>query len=224
MDYLIKTLTVTHIVAGFISLLLFWAPLFTKKGGVNHQRVGKRYVQLMWIVVSTAVLLSIKNFSIGNSIMGAFLGFLSLVTAKPLWYGIAILKQKKGVTKQFQRIQLVFSSCIVATSITLIGYGIALGGVGAALLMFIFGGLGLTEIPDFIQGIKRNAPPAARLKNHIISMCTSGIAAYTAFLVFGANQVFNYALPGYWAIVPWVAPAIFGTVGIRYAVHRFAMN
>ena len=90
MEVLSKSLLAIHIFCGFCSIVLFWIPIFVKKGGNIHVKIGKAYVFLMWIVVLTAAILSIKNIIIGAYIMAAFLGFLSLITANPLWYGIAV--------------------------------------------------------------------------------------------------------------------------------------
>ena len=95
MEFIVKTLLFLHVTFGFTSLVLFWLPVFLKKGGKGHFIIGKLYVVAMWIVVATAALLSVKNVIIGKYFMSAFLGFISLITANPLWYGMAILKKKQ---------------------------------------------------------------------------------------------------------------------------------
>ena len=87
METLSKALLSTHVIAGFISLVLFWIPIFTKKGGKIHTLVGKIYIYLMWIVVISAGILSVENAYQGNYLMASFLGFLTLITSNPLWYG-----------------------------------------------------------------------------------------------------------------------------------------
>ena len=221
MEIVLKALLYLHIITGFASLVIFWIPIFTRKGGINHRRLGKIYVQLMWIVVATAAILSVKNLIIGNTIMGAFLGFISLITASPIWYGVAILKHKQGLSDAYRRNHLLFHLAIVITAFALIAYGIYLRGEGAAVLLFIFGGLGLTDLPKVIRNLKSPPQKAEWLKEHLIGMCSSGIAAYTAFLVFGANQFLHSYLPGYWAIIPWIAPGVIGTFGIRYGVNHY---
>lgn len=221
MTLVFKTLLFLHIAAGFSSLILFWIPIFTRKGGKNHRRVGKIYVYFMWVVVATAAILCIKNLVIGDPQKAAFLGFISLITASPLWHGISVLKYKKGLTENFRTAHLAFKILIVLASFALIGYGIALGGKGSAILMFVFGGLGVADIPGIVRSIKNPPVEAQWLKDHIVGMCITAIAAYTAFFVFGANQFFNYFLPGNWAIIPWVAPTLVGTFGIRWSVRKY---
>lgn len=221
MDTLITTLRFLHISTGFISLLLFWIPVIAPKGGKTHRLSGKAYAALMWIVVSTAALLSLKNAWIGDYQTAAFLGFISLITANSLWYAVAILKHKHEQQGRFAGLRLAFSATIVLSAAALVAYGIYLNGQGSAVLMFIFAGLGFTELPNLVNRLRAPHQRLPWLKEHIVGICSSGIAAYTAFFVFGGNQFFSAVLPGYWAIVPWVAPGLIGTIGIRYAVQRF---
>lgn len=222
MDMLVEVLRFFHIAAGFSSLLIFWVPVVTQKGGKTHRLSGKAYVWLMWIVVGTAALLSIKNAWIGKHSMAAFLGFISLITANALWYAVAILRNKRQQSLLYRAIRRTLSLVIVLAALALITYGFALQGRGSAVLMFIFGGLGLTEVPVLLRQWQSNPAPTNWLKEHVIGICSSGIAAYTAFFVFGGNQFFSSVLPGYWAVIPWVAPGLVGTFGIRHAVRRFA--
>ena len=96
MKNLSEILLATHVIAGMISLIIFWIPIFVKKGGNLHRSVGKVYVYLMWYVVISAFLLSVENFIEGSYIAAAFLGFLTLATGQPLWSAIAILNNKES--------------------------------------------------------------------------------------------------------------------------------
>jgi hypothetical protein len=176
----------------------------------------------MWIVVITAAILSVKNLVIGRVNMGMFLGFISLITANPLWHGIAILNHKKSQSKMFRTTHIVFRLAIVVTAILMVAYGaIGLGGKNAAILMFVFGGLGIADLPGVIQTLRNKAPQPNWFKEHLVGMCVSGIAAYTAFFVFGANQYLQMVLSGYWMVLPWILPTIIGVVGIRLSVADY---
>ena len=100
MESVFNFLLISHIVTGIASLILFWIPAFTKKGGKLHIQTGKVYVISMWIVLISAALMCGIETLRGNFITAAFLGFLSLGTAHPLWYAISILKQKKHISDQ----------------------------------------------------------------------------------------------------------------------------
>lgn len=210
-----------HVFTGFISLILFWLPIFLKKGSPLHNRIGRYYVYMMWVVVGTAILLSIRNFIIGKTIMASFLGFIALITAKPLWHGRVVLKIKKNQTIPYRNTLISFQILIIFTSIAMIAYGIYLNGEGAAMLMFFFGALGITDIPVLIKTIKNANEKINWLKEHISAMIISGIAAYTAFLVFGARTFLEAHLNGMWSIIPWVMPTLIGVVSIKIALKKY---
>jgi hypothetical protein len=221
MDTITNSLLIAHITAGFTSLILFWVPIFSRKGGRTHRHIGNYYVWAMWLVVISAALLSIKNLLLGNTVMGAFLGFLALISGKPLWLGISALNNKKARSESYRRAQLIMSGLVVISGCVLIGYGLVLGGNGLAVFMIIFGVLGLASIFDFVANLDRSAVPKHWLEEHIANMCITGIAAHTAFLAFGAQSMFSHLYSSYWSIVPWVAPTIIGSLGIRVAITRY---
>ncbi|MEM6318687.1 MAG: hypothetical protein AAF960_13530 [Bacteroidota bacterium] len=216
MPSITSLLTIIHVVAGFSSLLLFWIPAFNRKGGVNHIRIGNLYVKLMWIVVITSGLLSIKNLYIGRTQMAAFLGFLTILTANPLWKGIAILNYKKGLTDAFLKRQLFLEIMVCVTGALLLGYGIYLQGNGNGVLMIIFGILGLSNLKDVLKTIKNPPTKADWLMEHVRGMIITGIAAYTAFFAFGGRTLMGNIFTGYWMIIPWVAPTVLGIRAIKY--------
>ena len=221
MEFIVKALLFLHVAFGFTSLVLFWLPVFLKKGGKGHIITGKLYVIAMWVVVSTAALLSIKNVIIGKYFMAAFLGFIALITANPLWHGMAILKPRSQESKRFQVTHTVFEGLMSVIGLILVGWGIYLGGEGNAVLLLIFGGLGCTVIPSFIKKVRSPYRPEDRIKGHMVGLLTSGIAAYSAFFVFGGYTWMQQILPGMWQVVPWVAPGVIGGFGITLGVKYF---
>ena len=154
MEIISKSLLAIHVFCGFSSILLFWIPIFLKKGSNLHIKVGKAYVFLMWIVVITSAILSIENFIQGLIIPALFLGFLSVITANPLWYGIAILKHKKGLSESYKKKHMMFNLFIALFGLVLLIYGIYLKGKGFGILMIIFGILGLLSGGDIYRMYK----------------------------------------------------------------------
>lgn len=221
MEILIKSLNLSHVVAGFISLILFWVPIFTRKGGLNHRKIGNYYVIAMWVVVVTAVALSVKNLIVGRTVMAAFLGFLALITGKPLWLSITALSNKREISDTYRRAQLVMSGLVATAGAALIVYGLVLGGTGIAVFMLIFGALGLSSILDLKANLTEAGAAKHWLEEHLANMCITGIAAHTAFLAFGAQSMFAQLYGSYWSIIPWVAPTVIGIIGIRVAVSRY---
>jgi len=219
MEAISKALLAIHVICGFSSIVLFWIPIFLKKGSKYHILIGKIYVFLMWIVVFSAAILCAKNLFVGNFHMAIFLGFLSIITANPLWYGIAILKHKKGVSESYRKKHMAFNIVICLAGILLFAYGIYLKGQGAGVLMLIFGILGMTTGRDVVAAYQRKHK--SWIEEHIGGMLVSGIAAYTAFAVFGGRNFFGDFLTGYWAVIPWVLPTVVGVIIIKYYTNSY---
>lgn len=216
MESLSKILLSVHIFCGFCSIILFWVPIFTKKGGRAHVLVGKAYVYLMWVVVVSAFILSIENLLQAKYISATFLGFLTVLTSGPLWYGIAILKNKKTLSPFYKKTLFTHRMITVIFGAILLVYGIALKAQDFGILMIIFGILGLSGIGDIIKETKNPARQTNWLKEHYSGMIISGIAAYTAFAAFGGRALLGHIFTGNWMIVPWVGPTVIGIIIIRY--------
>lgn len=214
---LFKSFLFIHIAAGLLSIVLFWVPPMTKKGGRIHVLSGNIYIKAMWIVVVSAIIMCAMRISEGRYEMAMFLGFLSMITAKPLWLGIAILNK---VDIRFWRTKRFLEVMILMTAILMLSLGALWWGQGASVLMIIFGLIGMTSLLDLSQTknrlLKRN-----RVQTHMAEMIVSGIAGYTAFFAFGARQLIQELLSGYWAVVPWILPTIIGIISIQILLPRY---
>jgi hypothetical protein len=231
MDSLSSIFTFAHVAAGFSALIVFWIPAFTRKGGINHRRIGNWYVKLMWVVVITAFILCLKNALIGRTQAVIFLGFLVLITAKPLWLGISILDNKRVLSLAYRRANVLLNALVAAAGLALITYGLSLNGSGNAILMYVFGALGLSSVFDLWAGVRSlmahntDAPEQKPqwMKEHIANMGVSGIAAHTAFLAFGANSLLpqSYVGQGGLGLVAWISPTVIGVIAIRWSVRKY---
>ncbi|MEL6253409.1 MAG: hypothetical protein AAFR87_15465 [Bacteroidota bacterium] len=217
MESFTKITTLSHVIVGFISLILFWLPVFTRKGGKLHRKIGNLYVYCMWFVVITAAILSVKNVIIQEYNAAIFLGFLTFITGNPLWYGVAILKNKKEPSLRFKQIHYSINIAIILFSITMITYALFNLSSGASILMMFFGMLGIASIPQLIRDYKSQMEGKSWFKEHYVGMVTTGTAAYTAFLAFGGRQYLDGILTGYWQILPWILPTILTFVGLAFA-------
>ncbi|MEO0473390.1 MAG: hypothetical protein AAF206_27510 [Bacteroidota bacterium] len=205
MEFLQKPLLILHIIAGFISIIVFWLPIFTRKGSKSHITSGRLYIYSMWGVVITAALLSIIRVIQGNYGQAMILGFLSLITAQPLWVGIAIFREKRGLSNTFLWIRRVFVAIITVYGgimVSMVVFG-EMNNIGP--LHLIFGALGLiTGIADLVQEHKfRKRKP---IVHHYASMIITGAAAYTAFFAFGARSFLEQILTGNLMLIPWIMP------------------
>jgi len=215
MEWIYKFILGIHVSAGTFSLISFWIPAFTRKGGRTHRLVGKGYVITMWIVVVTALLLSVINLSNQKYIIAAFLGFLSILTAQPLWYGIAILRYKNAIPDSILNIRKALHLVLTLGGAGMIIWSILLKLEGMTSLLMIFGILGLTSVFAVLKNKEKTRKETHWLWEHISGMIVSGIAAYTAFFAFGGSTFFSSILPDSFQIIPWVLPTIIGVISLR---------
>ncbi len=220
MEKLIDALFYIHVIAGTGSLILFWIPVFAQKRKGLHTAVGKWYVYCMWAVVITAILLSVKNFAIGRYNIAFLLGFLSLVTANPLWYAIGVMKSKQTYTKAFLQTYLFLHVSIVLLGGSLLVYGLFFVATSAKYLMIIFGTLAVLDIRELsrVKEMKSSRPDWYKI--HYSGMITTAIAAYTAFFAFGGSRLLDNILTNEWQLIPWVLPTIIGITCIRIMNRR----
>lgn len=147
MNILSNTLIYLHIIAGVVSLVLFWLPAISRKGGIKHKQIGRYYVNAMWVVVITAALLSAQNWLNGQTVLAIFLGFLALLTANPLWHATAVLQEKGPVSMRFRRLSLLYELALGIAGVALVLYAFSLSNPTFKTLMIIFGTLGLLSLP-----------------------------------------------------------------------------
>lgn len=220
MDLTRNIILYLHIACGFFSLALFWFPVFTRKGNYVHRLTGKWYVYMMTIVVLTAAILSIFNVYYGNESAAVFLGFLSLLTATPLWYGVAILKNKRQISKGYLQKLKSFHLLLVVSGAAVIIFSFTLAGSGFQYILLFFGIIGLTSIRDLLK--LKNIRPSEWEKTHYGGMIISGIAAYTAFAAFGGRQFFEGLLEGNMLVIPWILPTLIGITSLRILNRKHA--
>jgi len=221
MDTTIKALLLLHVSAGFSSLGLFFIPMFAKKGSKLHNAVGRWYTYGMWTVVVTALLLCGFRYFQGQYVMALFLGFLALLTSRPLYFGVAILRNKRGLSDRMRLINNILSGALTLFSPILLGYGLDWWGPGGHPLLIVFGSLGmLITLPGLVKKLRGHEPKAYNwLEEHISGMLVSAIAAFTAFFAFGGRRIFG-DISGNLEIAVWIAPTIIGVAIIRWYKWR----
>lgn len=220
MEKLIDALFYIHVIAGTVSLVLFWIPVFARKRKGLHTVVGKWYVYFMWVVVITAGLLSVKNIVVGRFNIALFLGFLTLITTNPLWYAIGVMKSKKSYTSSFLTKYLIIHMSIILLGSFMLAYGLFFVETSVQYLMIFFGVLGILDIRELIRTKSMRTSRPDWYKVHYSGMITTGIAAYTAFFAFGGRRFFENILINEWQLLPWILPTLIGILCIRIMDHR----
>jgi len=208
-----KYLLYLHIFLGSVALVTFWLPVFTQKGSKVHRKIGWIYAYCMYGVVISAAILCIHNAIRGETNLALFLGFLSILSATPLWHGLAVLKNKRSMTRRYRTGRLLLDGSVVIFGLFLMFYGIFMIEEGIRVLFIFFGFIGLTSIRE-LRSVARSKP-YSWYQDHYKGLITSGIAAYTAFLAFGGRQFLQDVLPGMWQVLPWILPTVVGVAAMR---------
>ncbi len=221
MALLFKSLLYLHMVAGSLSLILFWIPVFTRKGGKTHRQVGVVYVWCMSVVVGTAFLMSIYDLLFTSKyVLGLSLLFLSFLTLNPLWSGMDALKQKKQLSKRSRNLRLALEGILFVYGAFLLATGIYY----QVILVIIFGSVGVILGFKNVRIFAQKTPEYNWFDTHMSGMIVSGAAAYTAFFAFGARSVFGFLQGTYWVILPWVLPTLIAVVSINILRKKYKVK
>lgn len=212
---LYSALLILHIAAGSLSLSAFFVPMIAKKGGRWHRVAGRWFVYGMWTVIITALLLSIIIYRRKQVETALFFVFLALLTAGPLYYGIAILKHKKGgVPRRLVVINLTLTVLTQIFALYLL--------ITDSPLLIAFGIIGtIASMSKLTSHRKKIENPQHWIMEHISGMLITSIAAFTAFFSFGGRTVIGELLPGNWQLIPWILPTVLGVIAIRYYKARY---
>ena len=205
-----------HVGIGFFALAIFWVPALARKGGRLHVVAGRLFAITMGLVSVSALILSVALFTRPDSrTSGIFLGYLSILSAASTWAGVQAARSPSRMVASAVALQAL--TAISGLSIAVFGilHGnvvfIALGGVGAAI-----GGAAVKS------GWRRPAGPNPWWRAHIAGMIGSGIAAYTAFLVFGGSRLVPALASGRWYWVFWLLPTAVGIPAIVLSIRRYS--
>src|SRR5271154_3690258 len=202
-----------HIAAGTIALIAFWIPAVASKGGRLHVRVGWIYAGCMSVVVLTAFSLSglafavplgVRHFSRALSAdettqvirasreMAFFLAYLGGVTLAAGWQGIAVLRTRRD-PKPFRTPFIMALNIVVI--LAALG-SLALGIFERSAIFAAMSSVGFIVSGGNLSYLLRG--PVAKMDwwyQHLSSMIGTGIAGYTAFIVFGGRHLLAPLVP-----------------------------
>jgi hypothetical protein len=227
MNTIHSLLFVIHIIFGSMALILFWVPIVTKKGGLDHRKFGRHYANTMYAVAASGALMALmvifaplvikhqlvnentdtQQLVLNLRIFWSFLLYLSLLTFVNVRHGILVLKNKKKHSNMRQWPHLFSIGLLLVGGLLLFSLGITYSNS----LHIIFGVLGtVLAIQSGRFCLAKSVPVNRWLVEHIGSSIGSGIGAYTAFISFGGRSMFGYI--GEWQFVFWVAPGVIGAI------------
>ena len=235
MTYLHSSLFFLHIVFGCTALILFWVPMWTKKGQLNHKKFGRYYRNVMYGVAGTgavmaaivlAIPLTIKHEYADNENAAAiaeniryfwsFLLYLALLSYTSTKHGDAVLRVKEN-RSQLRTFGYVAPIALLFACGPLF---IAIGLMRGNTLHTIFGVLGIFVGGGMLRYIfKQAVGKRSYILEHVGSMIGSGIGAYTAFLAFGGRQLLDGA--GSYQVIFWVAPGVIGGIAAHLLCKKY---
>lgn len=232
-------LVILHIAFGSVALVLFWIPAFTRKGSSLHKLSGRFYFRAMMAVVISAAVASImvlvdpigirhpgveltpedyQRRAMNYRMFSLFLFMLAVLVFASLRHGVESLKtgdEPDRLRRPFHR----------ATTFALGGLALAVGVWGILhwqILLIIFAGISLAvSISLYRESLIETPTGKDRVRMHLGAMIGSGIGAHTAFFAFGGSRFLSEVLAGQWQVIPWVLPAIIGTIAIRRLEKRY---
>jgi hypothetical protein len=226
MASLFQSLRWVHIAAGSVALIVFWIPAIARKGGRTHVRAGWVYVVCMSVVVVTAFALSglvfsdpvairgvarplspaeLSDFLRRQRIFATFLAYLAGVTLASGWQGIWAAETKREPSTMRTPFSLTLNVAII------------LGGLAVFILGIKYGNgplISLSPLGPFIGGanlrylLRGPKTPMHWWYEHLGSMVGTGIAGYTAFLVFGGSRLFPALGRTQMRTLFWVLPTL----------------
>ncbi|ALO47354.1 hypothetical protein [Pseudohongiella spirulinae] len=232
-----------HVLAGAAGLLLFWIPVFARKGSLNHRRVGRWFAGIMYtvgfsglvmasldllaplITHPASVELSTEQLNQRISTIrdtALFLWSLSVLVITTTRHGWLTINCKEQRDVLRRPAHVLLCTALLMVGITLI----ALGAIRADPLLLIFGALETWLGGGFLHYIfkKQLSFPKEWWTEHLGALIGSGIGAYTAFFVFGGSNLFepwlNNSFSGL-SVVLWVAPGVIGGIAIGWQTAHY---
>jgi hypothetical protein len=236
MTYIHSTLFILHILSGTAALILFWVPMFTEKGKLNHVKFGRYYKNTMYTVAGTGAIMAlmvlafplvIKASMISENtntellayrlrVFWAFLFYLSILSFTVTRHAVAVLRVKndRAPLRTFRYLLPVALLILGAPVIFYLGY------TTNTILHMVFGVLGLSLGLGILRYcLQANIKHRQWVFEHISSIIGSAIGAYTAFIAFGGRVLLSDL--GQWQILFWIAPGVIGTIASAILCKKY---
>ncbi|MDA0689798.1 MAG: hypothetical protein O2948_14265 [Proteobacteria bacterium] len=231
-----------HIAVGSCALLLFWVPMLTRKGALDHKRFGRYFAWAMYTVSFSGLLMSSLDFLFPLTIHAAgielgpdeeaaairqvreaalFLFSLSVLVLASTRHGWLTILHKDDRAPLRRPAHLVLNGLLVVIGASLLITGIN----GGTILFMVFGGLQVASGVGNLRYIYRETlRPKEWWLQHLGGLIGAGIGAYTAFTVFGGRRFFEEIFSSNFdsmAIFLWVGPSVIGVTAITLLSRHY---
>lgn len=214
-----------HLVCAWGAAVVFWIPIVAAKGGPLHTRAGRLYVRLIYLTALTgaplALLLAIGSPEPGARRTAAFLAYLIVILVMPAYHGARAARASRSSDPRGASLDRALAVTAIAAGLVMFALAVAWQAWHYAIVSPIGPAIGWRAIGDRHQFfVKRKNGACHPREEHMIAMVVSGIAVYTALLVFGIGRTLGVQLTGASLYLPWVLPAAIGLPLLVWGIRR----
>ena len=231
-----------HIAIGSCALIVFWIPVFTRKGNLDHKRFGRYFAYAMYAVSLSGISMASLDLlfplamhtseTLKDAAQSAndatrirtsalFLLSLSILVLNSTRQGWLSIVNKADRSALRSPVHTVLCASLIVVGLVLFISGV-LNGSALFVIFAIF--QMVSGVSALRYNFKRELKPKEWWIQHFGGFIGSGIGAYTAFLVFGGRRlfdsVFGDAFSDY-SLILWVAPGVIGGLSITYLSRRY---
>jgi len=231
-----------HIAIGSCALMVFWIPVFTRKGNLDHKRFGRYFASAMYIVAASGFLMSSLDLLFPLSMhadgiqmtlaeereaiaeirsFAIFLFSLSILvftSTRQGWLAIQVKEDRQALRTP---VHTFLCLALVLVGISLFVTGI----IYQSVLFMVFSVLQVViGLSNLRYNFKTEHKPKQWWIEHLRGLIGSGIGAYTAFFVFGGRRIFDSIFSGAFAdasLILWVAPGVIGGIAIAWLSRHY---
>tara|TARA_R100001143_G_scaffold2531_1_gene5445 strand:- start:2356 stop:3123 length:768 start_codon:yes stop_codon:yes gene_type:complete len=237
-----------HITAGCAGLILFWVPMLSRKGSPRHKQIGRWFAIIMYTVAASGLVMAsldlawplvmhpastplsdaqTQSWMAEVRYTAGFLWSLSILVLVTTRHGWLTILQREDRAPLRSPLHVTLCSLLMAAGLVMLYMGLR----GYDLLLLAFGALEVWVAASCLHYAfkARLQHPREWWTEHLGALTASGIAAYTAFFVFGGARLLQAWIPDSFAglsILLWVGPGVIGGIAIgRMTAHyrrRFA--
>ncbi|WP_374602707.1 hypothetical protein [Arenimonas sp.] len=200
---LAKLIVFAHVVAGTIALACFWTAGLAKKGSPLHRRVGQVYLLAMVGIVLTGVPLVLQVTERGNPVGALFLTYLLVLVGNATWSAWRAIRDRRDRAAYFGPMYWFVAALTAACGLAIIALGFQAG----AVLLQVFGGVGVMAGVGAIKSWRRSATdPKWWLKEHYGALIGNGVATHIAFFGIGLRGLLPGVDPQLLQLFSWFTP------------------
>lgn len=207
---------IAHVAAGTVALATFWTAGLVKKGSPLHRRVGQVYLFAMLAIILTGIPLVIQVTARGQPVGALFLTYLLVLVGNASWFAWRAIRDRRDRAAYFSPMYWFVSALTAGSGLAII----ALGTQAGAVLLQVFGGVGVMAGVGAITSWRRSAnDPKWWLKEHYGAMIGNGVATHIAFFGIGLRGLLPGVDPQVLQLFSWFTP-LAGAFGAAWWLNR----